>query len=131
MEIYNNLSPSFGCIKIKNGGLNLIKKEGTSKLFEAAKDACKNYKWHLYLNKDSYEFVNPVNSQTYCGPYKVKRHFIKNKLLINMKNINHRTVTFGINCRNNTEISELYLDLKKRTGFSKMLKILNLLEGKN
>lgn len=132
MQINNNQHVSFGCIRIKNGGLDFLKREGQKSvsMLETAQEACKSYSWHLDINSDGYKLVNPQNKQTYSGPFEAIKHLSKKKLSISMKNINNNTSSYGIDCSSKEEVSSLAREIRKLSGFERMLKILSALENR-
>ena len=127
MQIYNNQSPCFGCIRVKS--YDIVRKEGAFINLRDAQALCEKFKWHLYIGQNGYEFVNPANSQSYTAPFGLKRHFNKNRLLINMNNANNKKVAFRIECQNRNEINSLYKEIKEAKGLAKMVKILTVLEN--
>ena len=131
MQIYNNQSPSFGCVRLRDGGLDYVKKEGLSSIrfLDEVKEGFKNFNWHLDIDSEGYKLTNPINKQTYKAPFKVIKHYSKGKLAILMKNINNHTVSYSIPCTNE-EISLLYKAIKNSKGLEKMTKILKVLEHK-
>jgi hypothetical protein len=78
---YSNNQPSFQCIRIKDGGIHLLKKEGTYALnkVEQAKDEFRKYNWHLNIDSENYSLTSPTTKKTYFGPFSIKRHIKKNK----------------------------------------------------
>ena len=130
----NNSNPSlnFGCIRVNNGGLERLQKEGLKSLeiFNEAQQTCKRFSWHLNINSDGYQLYNPATKQTYSEPFSVKRNFAKGLFIVRMKNGNNNTVAYSIPF-SKENISFWYKSIRNATGIDKMIKILNILERRN
>ena len=137
MYINNNYNkqPSFKCIKIEKGGIELLKKEGTYAIskVEQVKDEFKQYKWHLNINPDSYSLTSPTTKKTYKGPFTIKRRIKKNinkpdeyKLIIRMNNNNREK--FSVKFDSIEEVQKTYKSVKTSNGIDKMIKLLEILE---
>ena len=132
MQINNNHSNlNFGCIRVNAGGMELLQKEGLPaiKILNEEKEPCEKFLWHLDINSNGYQLINPANKQSYSGPFSIRKHFAKGNFSILMKNINNNTVSFSIPCTKE-EISSWYKAIKHATGIDKMIKILKILELK-
>ena len=137
MLINNNYSynQSFKGIKVKDGGIELLKKEGSRALIvvEQAKDECAKYKWHLNINPENYTLTSPSTKKTYNGPFSIKRHVKKNKnkpdeftIIVRMNNGNSENYTVCYDSME--EVQSVYKSVKNSKGIEKMVKLLHILE---
>jgi len=128
---HNNSSLNFGCIRLKNGGLERLEKEGVKslKIFNEEQPVCERFSWNLDINSDGYQLYNPSTKQTYSEPFSVKRNFSKGLFIVRMKNGNNNTVAYSVPFPKE-KISFLYKTIKNATGIDKMIKILKILEYK-
>jgi len=127
----SNQTLNFGCIRLNNGGMERLQKEGLKSLeiFNEAKQSCETFSWHLDINSDGYQLYNPTTKQAYIGPFSVKRNFSKGQFIVRMKNRNNNTVAYSIPF-SKEKISFWYKTIRNATGIDKMIKILKILEHK-
>ncbi len=135
MQINSNVTasrtkfPQFGSIVVTETGRKFLL--DNSPKFIQYSNAYENIgkNWDLIIDKD-YSLFCARTGKTYKGPFIAKRHFKRNQLLIQMKNNNGKTVSFAINMKDSSQISELYKLIKNSSGFQKMLLVLQTLEKK-
>ena len=137
---YITASPSFGSIKILEGGEKFLK-QNDPKDFDIimnAKDEFADSKWHLEVRENGYIFLNPETKRTYTGPYTVKRHVRKHyqnpkltspRILVNMK-LGEKTTCYSIACTDDNIKEKAYQIIKHSKGAEKILNIFRALESK-
>ena len=137
--LVNNYSASnsfsFNGIKVKDGGIDLLKKEGTYALskIEEAQDQFRKYNWHLNIDAEKYSLTSPTTKKTYFGPFSIKRHVKKNKdkddeyrIIVRLGNNNLEKYT--VNYDSMQEVQSIYKEVKNSYGVDKMIKLLQILE---
>lgn len=126
---------SFNGIKVKDGGIDLLRKEGTYALrkVEEAQDSFRKYNWHLNIDSEQYSLTSPTTKKTYFGPFTVKRHVKKNKdkadeyrIIVRMGNNNMEK--YAVNFDSMQEVQNIYKEVKNSKGIDKMIKLLQILE---
>lgn len=122
-------------ITVKEGGVELLKKEGAYAIskIEKAKDEFKKYNWHLNIDSENYSLTSPTTKKTYFGPFSVKRHVKKNKekadeyrIIVRMGNNNLEK--YAINYDSMKEVQNVYKEVKNSYGIDKMINLLKILE---
>lgn len=137
--LVNNYSANknlyFSGITVKEGGFELLKKEGAYAIskIEKAKDEFKKYNWHLNIDSENYSLTSPTTKKTYFGPFSVKRHVKKNKekadeyrIIVRMGNNNLEK--YAINYDSMKEVQNVYKEVKNSYGIDKMINLLKILE---
>jgi hypothetical protein len=137
--LVNNYSANknlyFSGITVKEGGVELLKKEGAYAIskIEKAKDEFKKYNWHLNIDSENYSLTSPTTKKTYFGPFSVKRHVKKNKekadeyrIIVRMGNNNLEK--YAINYDSMKEVQNVYKEVKNSYGIDKMINLLKILE---
>ena len=137
----NNLttSPSFGSIKILEGGEKFLKQNDPNDfdIIMKAKDEFANSKWDLEIGENGYFLTNSENKKTYSGPFTVKRHTRKHflnpkitsqRILVNMKH-GDKTTCYSIACSDEYVKEKVYQIIKRSKGAEKMLNIYRALES--
>ena len=130
-----NNNYSFSGIKVKDGGFDLLKKEGNYALLkvEEAQDKFGKYNWHLNIDSENYSLTSPTTKKTYFGPFTIKRHVKRNKdkadeyrIIVRMGNKNLEK--YAVNYDSMQEVQSIYKEVKNSKGIDKMIKLLQILE---
>ena len=135
----NNTNLSFKSVIINNGGLDFVVQNDGKKAVQMLTEAQIKYRkssWRLIVGDDGYQLYSPKTSNTYAGPFNVKKHRktdknnnVQEQLIIRTGENNR--IKFIIDYPTRDAVVNIYKKIKNSAGLSKMLLLFEVLEQQN